>query len=334
MRNTVSGSPRTIRPVEPVDIVFFVYLMVIFVLLVRFGEPGADRAWRMGTHLGFLCMSAVILVMNIVRSNRFLLFARVWYVPFFYVFLFEEVGKMIHLIRPVSFDAWVLVLEAKTLGGYPTVWLQNLATPWLTELMSFFYMTYYFLIPVLGLNLYARREWKPLRDLILTTSVTFFFCFIHYLLVPVLGPIFHPEALPFDLVPLQAGPLTILEQWLFFKGAIQGGAFPSSHVAVAVVVLCFAVRTKRHPYLFLITVTGLAVSTVYNGYHYGVDVIYGAVVGLAFFVICPVLNGGCRCFRRSSEDRGGSPSQLDSRQFDQPRVSSCSGRMTRDMVKD
>jgi len=313
---------QAIRPVEPVDVVFFVYLTLIFLFLVRFGEPGADRVWRVAIHLAFLSVAAVILVMNIFRSNRFLLFARVWYVPFLYVFIFEEIGKMIHLIRPMFHDGWVLALEARTFGGYPTVWLQDLATPWLTELMSFFYMTYYFLIPVLGLNLYIRREWKPLNDLILTTGVTFFFCFLHYLCMPVLGPIFHPETLPFDLVSLQAGPLTTFEQWLFFKGSIQGGAFPSSHVAVAVVVLSSAFRTRRYPWVFLITVTGLAVSTVYNGYHYGVDVIYGVVAGLAFSLVCPVLNAGCRRFRPSSQDKAISPSEPDSAEFDQPRVSS------------
>jgi membrane-associated phospholipid phosphatase len=309
--------------VEPVDVVFFVYLTVIFLLLVRFGGPRADRVWHIAMHLAFLFMAVVILAMNIFRSSRFLLFARVWYVPFLYVFLFEEIGKMIHLIRPMFLDPWVLALEVRTFGGYPTVWLQDLATPWLTELMSLFYMTYYFLIPALGLNLYSRREWKSLRDLILTSSVTFFFCFLHYLFMPVLGPIFH-STLPFDLVSLHAGPLTILEQWLFFKGAIQGGAFPSSHVAVAVVVLYFAFRTKRYPYVFLFTVAGLAVSTVYNGYHYGVDVIYGVAVGLAFSLVCPVLNGGCRRFRQSPQDKGISPSEPESAQFDQPRVSSCS----------
>ncbi len=324
MRKGEPDSPQAVRPVELVDVAFFVYLTVIFLLLVRFGGPGADRVWHIGIHLAFLFMAAVILAMNIFHSSRFLLFARVWYVPFLYVFLFEEIGKMIHLIRPMFLDPWVLALEARTFDGYPTVWLQDLATPWLTELMSFFYMTYYFLIPVLGLNLYTRREWKPLSDLILTSSVTFFFCFLHYLFMPVLGPIFHPETLPFDLVSIQAGPLTTFEQWLFFKGAIQGGAFPSSHVAVAVVVLYFAFRTKRHPYVFLFTVTGLAMSTIYNGYHYGVDVIYGVAAGLAFSLICPVLNGGYRRFRPSSQDKGISPSGPDSVEFDQPVVSSCS----------
>jgi membrane-associated phospholipid phosphatase len=293
MRNTRRGekeSRQAIRSLELVDCAFFLYLTVTFVLLVCFGSQTRDTGWHIGIHLAFFAMAVILLSVNTRHPGRFVFFSRVWYIPFLYVFLFEEIGNMIHLIQPMFFDSWVLELESRVFGGYPTVWLQGLATPWLTELMSFFYMTYYFLIPGLGLNLYAHRAWSQLNDLILTTSIIFFFCFLHYLLMPVLGPIFQPEGLPFELVSLRGGPVTAFEQWLFFKGAIRGGAFPSSHVAIAVAVLYFSVRAKRYPRVFLFMVTGLAISTVYNGYHYGVDVVYGVVTGLTFSLVCPYLN--------------------------------------------
>jgi membrane-associated phospholipid phosphatase len=241
-------------------------------------------------HLSFFAVGALLLWLNARGSGRFVFFWRVWYIPFLYVFLFEEVGRMIRPGVSAFFDPWVLAFEAKAFGGYPTVWLQSLATPWLTEVMSSFYMSYYFLIPALGLNLYWHGELTRLNDFILTTSVTFFFCFLHYLLMPVAGPIFLTDGLPFQLVSLSGGRVTVFEQWLFYRGAIQGGAFPSSHVAVAMVVLLFAFRYGKFPYVFMAAVTGLAVSTVYNGYHYGVDVLYGLATGLAFYLLCPFLN--------------------------------------------
>lgn len=256
---------------------------------MAFGRT-SSALWHLLIHIGFFAMAVFILYTNVRRSGNLIFFCRIWYIPFLYVFLFEEVGQMIHLIQPMLLDPWVFGLEAKLFSGYPTVWLQGLANPWLTEIMSLFYMSYYFLIPVLGLPLYFQQKWGWLNDFILTTSVTFFFCFLHYLFVPVGGPIFFTKALPFELVPLHGGPFTVFEQWLFFKGAVQGGAFPSSHVAVAVVVLCSAIRYGSYPFVFMITVTGLAISTVYNGYHYGVDIIYGIVTGLVFFCLCPFLN--------------------------------------------
>ncbi len=279
-----------IRPLELIDYFFFLYLTTIFFFLVFLGGRTAITLLHLGIHSGFFGMGALILFMYARRPTGLTRFCRVWYVPFLYVFLFEEIGQMIHVLRPIMFDPWVLGLENRLFGGYPTLWLQRMASPWLTEVMSLFYMSYYFLIPVLGLGLYFRGELERLNDFLLTTSMTFFFCFLHYLAMPVAGPIFLPETLPFSLVSLHGGQLTSFEQWLFFKGAIQGGAFPSSHVAVAFVVLFFAVQYGRFPYIFALTVAGLAVSTVYNGYHYGVDVIYGIGVGLVLSVVCPFLN--------------------------------------------
>jgi len=279
-----------IQTLELVDYFFFLYLGAIFFLLTFFGRKTPSALWHLTIHSVFFVMGVLVLCLNARRSDGFIFFCKIWYIPFLYVFLFEEVGQMIHLIQPMLFDPWVLSLEAKVFGEYPTVWLQGLANPWLTELMSLFYMSYYFLIPVLGLLLYFQQELGRLNDFILTTSVTFFFCFLHYLFMPVAGPIFIPKALPFELASLNGGPFTVFEQWLFFKGAIEGGAFPSSHVAVAVVVLFYAIRYGKYPYAFMGAVTGLAISTVYNGYHYGVDVIYGIVVGLVFCFVCPLLN--------------------------------------------
>jgi membrane-associated phospholipid phosphatase len=293
MENTkvaLRAPAEAIQPLELVDYLFFLYLAAIFLLVILFGWTTSTAVWHLTTHVAFLTMGVLILLVNSQRSGPLIFFCRVWYIPFLYVFLFEEVGKMIHFVQPGMFDPWVLRLEARLFGGYPTVWLQGLANPWLTEFMSLCYMTYYFLIPVLGLTLYRQQRWGQLNDFILTTSITFFFCFLHYLFMPVAGPIFFTKALPFELVPLHGGPLTVFEQWLFFKGAIQGGAFPSSHVAVAVVVLWSAVCYRTYPYVFMATVTGLAISTVYNGYHYGVDVIYGIIMGLFFAYLCPLLN--------------------------------------------
>jgi membrane-associated phospholipid phosphatase len=291
------------------DFLFFVYLGAILFLLLWFGRGEPGVLWRVMFHVVFLAVGVLLLWLNVLHPGRFILFCRTWYVPFLYLFLFEEVGKMIHLIQPHFFDSWVLSFESQLFRGYPTVWLQRLANPWLTELMSLCYMSYYFLIPILGLNLYIHREWNRLSDFILTNHATFFFCFLHYLFLPVAGPIFVPEVLPFELALLRGGPFTVFEQWLFFKGAIQGGAFPSSHVAVAVVVLIFAIRYGKYPHAFAATVTGLAISTVYNGYHYGVDVLYGVMIGIVFAFLCPLINRKWR--RQHGSARGlGSPSRM------------------------
>ena len=81
------------------------------------------------------------------------------------------------------------------------------------------------------------------------------------------------------MLELRGGPITAAEQWVFRHGTIVGGAFPSSHVAVAFVAACFAIRFSVIPAVLVPLSIGLAISTVYAGYHYGVDVLYGMIVG-------------------------------------------------------
>jgi membrane-associated phospholipid phosphatase len=276
--------------IEPVDLAFFGYLTVVGILLVVRGARVHDPWLHGAVHALFCFLGVVILVVNTRRPGPWVLFCRVWYVPFLYVFVFEDLGYIIHLLSSDFHDGWVLALEARVFGGYPTVWTQEFVRPWLTELMASCYMTYYFFIPALGMPLYFRGEHKRVNDLIFTTSVTFFFCYLHYLAFPVAGPIFVPDELPFNLATLDGGPVTAFEQWLFARGAIQGAAFPSSHVAIAVAVVVLAVRYRRGRVLFPVVAVGLALSTIYNGYHYGVDVFYGAVVGSFFALLCPGLN--------------------------------------------
>jgi membrane-associated phospholipid phosphatase len=66
------------------------------------------------------------------------------------------------------------------------------------------------------------------------------------------------------------------------KAAYRGGAFPSSHVGVAVTILVilwqFRPRIARN--IFLPLVIALSLATVYGQYHYVTDVIAGLLMGL------------------------------------------------------
>jgi hypothetical protein len=70
---------------------------------------------------------------------------------------------------------------------------------------------------------------------------------------------------------------------------VVGGAFPSSHVAATFVIAFFAVRHRIVPRSMVVVAIGLAISTMYHGYHYAVDVLYGMVVAAVMVVATPWL---------------------------------------------
>ncbi len=70
--------------------------------------------------------------------------------------------------------------------------------------------------------------------------------------------------------------------WLQSTAGVHGNAFPSAHIMLAFAVLVFVVRyfPRYAPWLALCALL-MCAGAVYDGYHYAVDVIAGALVGIA-----------------------------------------------------
>jgi membrane-associated phospholipid phosphatase len=280
------------------DLVFLGYLGIVGVLLLVLGvgsgrveHPWVLIAWHLG--IGAAGMGARWLPG--FWNHPLARFIRWWYPVLLCTLCFEAVGKMIHLLQPQLIDAHLIAAEQFIFSRVLTPLLQHYANRWLTELMYFCYSSYYFFIPGVGLPLYLRMRnagmtapGAAFREYMLAVSLTFWVCYLHFLLTPAGGPIFWLDY-PGGVLELRGGPITALEQWLFNHGTIVGGAFPSSHVAVAVVATSYAVRFRVAPLFFVPVALGLAISTLYNGYHYGVDVIYGIVIAAVMSVVVPKL---------------------------------------------
>jgi membrane-associated phospholipid phosphatase len=139
------------------------------------------------------------------------------------------------------------------------------------------YLSYYFVLALapLGLWLSGRRE--AARRTLLLMMVTFYVCSALFLLFPVAGPryLFAPAA-----NAATATPIAVFTHRLVAGGSAWGTAFPSSHVAVALVAAVCAWRGWRPLGAALLPAAALlALGTVYGQFHYAVDAVAGAAVG-------------------------------------------------------
>src|SRR5207237_8153610 len=106
--------------------------------------------------------------------------------------------------------------------------------------------------------------------------ITCHLCYVVSLSFPVAGPRYafdlaHNAAT--DVWPARA------TQWLLDRGDSWGAAFPSSHVAAAVVAAVCALRYWRRLGLVLAPFTiGLVLSVVYGQFHYAEDAVAALVV--------------------------------------------------------
>src|SRR2546425_5341078 len=119
------------------------------------------------------------------------------------------------------------------------------------------------------------------RRTIFAVMVTFYACYVVFLFFPVAGPRY-----TFELAHNAATAVwpARAAQWVLDQGDSWGAAFPSSHVAAAVVAVLCALRYWR-PLGFVLTpfTIGLVLSVVYGQFHYAVDAVAGLIVAFAVF---------------------------------------------------
>jgi membrane-associated phospholipid phosphatase len=274
----------------PVDKATLAYMLVLsFIILIFRGNLHnwmAPLAFNLG-----VCAIIVILVNGLNgHTNRWAMFFRHWYPLLFFILLYEETRYLIHLVLPHSLDPLVNSFELTVFGAYPTVWLEKFISSGLNEYLMFSYSSYYLLLAVLGAVLYFGRKKKEFDDLLFTSAVAYYISYLCFVLLPVEGPRFAlAEAYQIEM---NGGFFTRLAHGLVEKAGIQGAAMPSSHVAVALVVLVYARRHHRTLYYVLFPlVASLLISTVYGRFHYVSDVAAGLVVGVASILICDMLLG-------------------------------------------
>ena len=86
-------------------------------------------------------------------------FWRHWYPHLYFLFCFEELGRLVHLVQPEWQDAKLIAFDHWLTGVHPTVWLEQFATPARNDFMQCVYLTYFTYLLVVGGILYYRRDW-------------------------------------------------------------------------------------------------------------------------------------------------------------------------------
>ncbi len=208
-------------------------------------------------------------------------FYLVAYVPLF----FTAMHYYIPAIHASDYDKLLVFLDYKLLGVHPTVFLEKIMTPWLTEYLQISYTAFYFCPAVLIIVFYARGDIQKLDYYLTLLAVAFFISYIGYLIIPALGPRFY-------IAHLQTRPLEGL--FLFDKiqhvlnelENIQWDAFPSGHTAIILLVLYVSYYFLRRFFYIMIPISiSLIFSTVYLRYHYVVDVLGGIALTIVTILL-------------------------------------------------
>ncbi len=195
--------------------------------------------------------------------------------------IFDSLGWLVHHINPIDRDELLIKIDYYLFGMHPTVWLEGISRPWLTDILQAAYSTYYFLPIVYGIFLKLHNKRGELELSLFLVIFCFYLSFIGYILFPAIGPRFtldHLQNTPYKTM----GGIFLAEFIRNTLDAVEGikrDAFPSGHSAVALVVLYLSYRFEKGIFLiYLPIVSALLISTVYLRYHYVIDVIAGIIL--------------------------------------------------------
>jgi len=241
-------------------------------------QPGLFIVLHCWVALGIVCLAWAAAHFR----SKIVQFVRHWYPLALYLFFFEELGWIVHLIFPGWFDRWLIDFDYSFAGVHPTAWLTQFSNPALNDFMQFAYMTYFLYLVILPVILYASKERLAFWTVMASTAAANYFIYVVAVLFPIESPHFSLPAL--NSKPLAGGAFTATINFIERFGRVHGGAFPSAHVAGSMVALLSAWRYRR--WLFWVCLPffiAMCVANVYGRYHYVADVIAGIAVGAAGF---------------------------------------------------
>jgi membrane-associated phospholipid phosphatase len=220
------------------------------------------------------------------RFVKFLL--RTGSVQLFLFYIYNISLRLQHVFFAHWNDQAVIDLEQSLFGVQPTIWIQRFITPWLTEWMSFCYVFYVPIYPLLGAIIYYKRGEREMEDYLFYLGFAIILCTIGSTLFPVAGPMRKIGEL-YD-IPLRGYIFTAVGEFIRNHIHVPGGAFPSIHCAAASIMWWIAYRYSRVSFYFLTPVIlSLYISTVYGRFHYLIDVIAGIAIALLTMALGHVL---------------------------------------------
>src|SRR4029077_20551795 len=123
-------------------------------------------------------------------TQRFWHFWRHWYPHLFFLFCFEEMSVLVHLVSPRWQDAKLIAFDHWLTGVHPSIWLEQFATPGRNEFMQFAYLTYFVFLLVLGGILYYRQDWHGYWSVMTYSAVAYAMGYVIAIFFPVESPWF------------------------------------------------------------------------------------------------------------------------------------------------
>nr|MDK2851334.1 hypothetical protein [Candidatus Cloacimonadota bacterium] len=288
----MTKTSKSRRFLSAIDIITLAYcgwiLIYMLIGLPRVKDPGIHFPAYLSITVGILLLAWLHKSLNSAlhpKWDKALHLIRSLYPIALFGYFFTSGYSVNQIIFTNWLDPFFMHIDQSIFGYLPSLeWGNNYAHPLLSELFHFAYFCYYPMIVGLPLYLYLKKP-AAFEELIFNLSFVFYLCYFIYSILPVIGARYIPEAMELTKT-FRAGPFTHIMVFIYRNSPHLGGAFPSSHIGIALVLTVTALKhVRRLGYVFLVISFFLSIATIYCHYHWFIDAVFGILTGIGGYFL-------------------------------------------------
>ena len=282
--------PSIMKRIAPIQGLTLFFLIGLILLTIIF--HGKIPLWR-SLLLQYIILVGLLFVFKIISDRRVMGKTGTFFYYFspvlFVVLIYESLGNLIQFLQP-DVDPQLIQIDFLIFGVHPTLWMEQWIIPWVTDIMSLVYLSYYFSPVVLAGVLYVKDRMAEFDRALFVLGVGYYISFIGYILFPAMGPRYAMAHL--YSVPLEGSFITdFIRDTLIALEHNKRDCMPSGHTQIFLMILFLAYRYERILfYIFLPIVCGMILSTIYLRYHYVIDILVGVGLAIGCLIFGPLLH--------------------------------------------
>jgi hypothetical protein len=265
-------------PLSTFEIIAAAYFVVIGLLCAFAGAPPRRASAVSAT--AFVLAAAVVAVAHVFPTG-----ARMW-LPNAYLVAGYWLPALVVTARPAEFETWLLKTERawRTLptaaGTFPPPPKLRRTCRVRDQVAEFAYLCCYPLVPAAFIVIYMNGSTGDVNRFWTAVLAAGFACYVSLPWV-VSRP---PRCLEGATSPVS--PMRSINVRLLDRFSHGWNTFPSGHVAIAIAAALSTMSVApRAGSAFLLVAIGILVGAVSGRYHYAVDAVAGAAVGIAAFAM-------------------------------------------------
>lgn len=289
------------------ELVSLAYALFTVVLILFTWTNLSDPQYLLWQRLSYLSGTIALWVVSLMWPCRLMMLIRVMYLFIILGSWYPDTYELNSQFT--NLDHIFASYEQDLFGFQPALHFSRVhSSALVSELMHMGYFSYYLFFVVTAIVVY-QRYFSQFERVVYVIIASFFACYVIFVFLPVTGPQYYYLAVGIENIEhanfpavgkyfqenMECLPSPGWSGGLFYAlcdmfhqaGERPTAAFPSSHVAIATVVMLIVARMRMWRYMLCLSVLFLflCLSTVYIQAHYAIDAIAGFFAGIMMFLL-------------------------------------------------